>query len=310
MRQIAIISGKGGTGKTSIVASLFALAGRAVAVDCDVDAADLALVVPGDDVLREPFVAGRKAVLDCESCAACAECVSACRSGALELDTDTETIRVDPLRCEGCGVCGLVCPMGCVSYRDNVAGEWMVRRTSSGILVHAALGIAQDNSGKLVAHIREEARRLAKAEGHDLILIDGPPGIGCPVHAAITGADLLLVVTEPTLSGEHDLIRVMDLADHFMLDVNVLINKHDLAPRLTSRIEALCARRGVDVVGRLPFDPAVPVALSRGELPLVVESVAPHLHALGIALLGRQHVSPGVLPRREARPVDRGAVDD
>jgi MinD superfamily P-loop ATPase len=170
--------------------------------------------------------------------------------------------------------------MGCVGFRDNVAGEWMVRRTSSGILVHAALGIAQDNSGKLVAHVRQEARRLAQAEGIDLVLIDGPPGIGCPVHAAITGADLLLVVTEPTASGEHDLVRILDLADHFMLDVSVLVNKHDLAPRVTSRIEVLCARRGVDVVARLPFDPDVPRALSRGDLPLAVESVASPLRDL------------------------------
>lgn len=280
MRQIAIVSGKGGTGKTSIVASLFSLAGRAVAVDCDVDAADLALVVPGEDVSREPFVAGRKAVVDPEACALCCECVQACRSGALGVDPRTDAIEVDPLRCEGCGVCALVCPMGCMGFRHNVAGEWMVRRTSSGILVHAALGIAQDNSGKLVAHIREQARRLARAEGHDLVLIDGPPGIGCPVHAAITGADLLLVVTEPTASGEHDLARILDLADHFMLEVNVLVNKHDLSPPLTSRIEMLCARRGVDVVGRLPFDPDVPRALSRGDLPLAVETVASPLRDL------------------------------
>jgi MinD superfamily P-loop ATPase len=301
MRQITIISGKGGTGKTSIVASLFRLAGPAVAVDCDVDAADLALVLPGEDILREPFVAGRKAVVDPENCALCCECMHACRSGALDVDPRTDTMRVDPLRCEGCGVCSVVCPMGVIGYRDNVAGEWMVRRTGSGILVHAALGIAQDNSGKLVAHVREEARKLATAEGLDLILIDGPPGIGCPVHAAITGADLLVVVTEPTASGEHDLVRVMDLADHFMLEVAVVINKHDLAPALASRIEALCSRRGVDVLGRLPFDPGVPEALSRGELPLAVETVASHLHELWARLSRRAPPQPE-LEMRERPP--------
>lgn len=297
MRQIAVVSGKGGTGKTSVVASLFSLAGRAVAVDCDVDAADLALVLPGDDIVCEPFISGRRAVLDGESCALCCECIHACRSGALVLDPGTDSIRVDPLRCDGCGVCGLVCPMGCVGYRDNVAGEWRVRRTGSGILVHAALGIAQDSSGKLVAHIRQEARQRAAAGGIDVVLIDGPPGIGCPVHASITGADLLLVVTEPTASGEHDLVRIMDLADHFMLDACVLVNKHDLAPRLTSRIEALCARRGVDVVGRLPFDPGVPEALSRGELPLAVEAVAPLLHDLWARLSMPAPATPSIVVR-------------
>lgn len=274
MRQIAVISGKGGTGKTSVVASLVKIAGRAVAADCDVDAANLALLVPGEDVHRERFVAGRRAQIDPEICAGCGACVRDCRFGALALDEKTETTRVDPLACEGCGVCRLVCPTGAVSFRDNVAGEWMIRETDSGPLVHAALGVAQDNSGKLVARVRQEAQRLAGEKGHGLVIIDGPPGIGCPVHATVTGVDLVLVVTEPTASGEHDLERVLSLADHFGLAVSVLVNKWDLSEQHTSRIETLSRKRGADVVGQMPFDPEVPRALARGELPLVVPSIA------------------------------------
>jgi MinD superfamily P-loop ATPase len=273
MKQVAVISGKGGTGKTSVAASLVHLCGRAIAVDCDVDAANLALLVHGEDVLSEPFVAGRRARIDADTCAACYACAASCRSRAIVLDNETDPPRIDPLLCDGCGVCSLTCPTDAISYADNVAGSWMIRRTSSGLLVHAALGIAQDNSGKLVSRVREEARRLARIEDHDLILIDGPPGIGCPVHASITGVDLVLAVTEPTASAEHDLARVLDLADHFKLEAAVLVNKHDLDPDRTQRITTMCADRGVEVAGHMPFDEEVPRALSRGELPLKVASI-------------------------------------
>jgi MinD superfamily P-loop ATPase len=161
-----------------------------------------------------------------------------------------------------------------VSFVDNQAGVWMERRTAPGPLVHAALGIAQDNSGKLVAQVRQEARAVAEREGIDLILVDGPPGIGCPVHASLSGCDLAVVVTGPTPSGEHDLERVLELLDHFRVPAAVLINKHDLSPRLTARIEALAGKAGAQVVGRLPFSLEVPRALARGELPLAVEAVA------------------------------------
>jgi MinD superfamily P-loop ATPase len=155
----------------------------------------------------------------------------------------------------------------------------MMRSVAGGFLVHAELGVAQDSSGKLVARVREEAREIAKRESIDLVLVDGPPGIGCPVHAALTGVDLALLVTEPSVSGEHDLERALDLTDHFKIESGVLINKHDLDPERSRSIEKLCARRGVDIVARLPFDSEVPRALARGELPLVVPGMAEGLRA-------------------------------
>jgi MinD superfamily P-loop ATPase len=274
VKQLVVISGKGGTGKTSILASLARLAASASPVataDCDVDAANLALLLPGEDVRTQPFWSGRRARIDTDSCSLCGLCAEQCRAAAIRIE---DFATVDPLACEGCGVCELVCPVEAVSFVDNQAGVWLERRTAFGPLIHAALGIAQDNSGKLVAQVRQEARFAAERDGIDLILVDGPPGIGCPVHASLTGCDLALVVTEPTPSGEHDLERVLKLLDHFGVPGAVLINKHDLSPELTARIEALARRAGAHVVGKLPFSPEVPRALARGELPSTVEAVA------------------------------------
>jgi MinD superfamily P-loop ATPase len=201
----------------------------------------------------------------------CGACEERCRAAAIRVD---DVAAVDPLACEGCGVCELVCPVEAVSFVENHAGTWMERQTAFGPLIHAALGIAQDNSGKLVARVREEAREVADRDDIDLILVDGPPGIGCPVHASLTGCDLALVVTEPTPSGEHDLERVLQLLEHFKLPGSVLINKHDLSKEFTARIEDLAERAGAGIVGKLPFSAEVPRALARGELPLAVEAVA------------------------------------
>jgi MinD superfamily P-loop ATPase len=274
MRQLVVISGKGGTGKTSILASLAHLAARTasvVAADCDVDAANLALLLPGKDIRSTDFYAGRRASIDVERCIGCEQCVDSCRPAAIHMDDGTA--RVDPLACEGCGVCSLICQVYAVSYTDNLAGVWMERKTEVGTLIHAELGIAQDNSGKLVAEVRKQARAAAARDGVDLVLVDGPPGIGCPVHASLTGCDLALVVTEPTPSGEHDLRRVLQLLDHFKVPASILINKHDLSPGYADRIKSLAEEEQRPVAGEIPFLPQVPRALSRGELPLVIPQV-------------------------------------
>jgi MinD superfamily P-loop ATPase len=299
VKQLVVISGKGGTGKTSILASFAQLAASEsplVIADCDVEAPDLALLLTGPDIRAEEFWSGRRARIDAGSCVLCGLCATECHSGAIRMQHPPS---VDPLACEGCGVCALICPEEAVFFVDNQAGVWMERKTALGPLIHAALGVAQDNSGKLVARVRQEARAAAERDGIELILVDGPPGIGCPVHASITGCDLALVVTEPTPSGEHDLERVLSLLDHFRVPAGVLVNKHDLWPELTARIETLANETNAAVVGRLPFSPAVPRALARGELPLAVQAVAaPLAHAWSetLALLSSGDTA-GFVPR-------------
>jgi len=271
MRRLAIFSGKGGTGKTSLVAAFTHLHSRVVAADCDVDAANLALLLPGRDEPDRAFFSGKKArVLD-DLCSACGECVSTCRFGALDWTADGG-VAVDRLACEGCEVCARVCPFEAIALDDNQAGVWTRRSLDGEVgarwLVHATLGVAQDNSGKLVSRVRAEADALAAAHDIDTVLIDGPPGIGCAVHAAMGQVDRILVVTEPTPSGEHDLVRLLETAAQFDVPACVAINKHDLSERGSAAIVATCRRWGVEVIGWIPFDPAVPRALARGEVPL------------------------------------------
>ncbi|MGI5861028.1 MAG: ATP-binding protein [Myxococcales bacterium] len=269
-RQLAVLSGKGGTGKTSIVASLAALAGRAVVIDCDVDAANMALLMPGSDGPAQPFYAGRRARILEERCTACGRCMEACRFRALAFKGSR--LVVERLACEGCGACAHACPSGAIAYDDNLAGQWWIRPVAEGLLVHARLGIAQDNSGKLVASLRKTGRELAERDGYGLVLVDGPPGIGCPVHAALSGIDALLVVTEPTVAGEHDLRRIVGLAARFGVPTGVVINKHDLVPGAGERIERSCAKLEVPVLGRIPFDPLVPERASRGQPALAASA--------------------------------------
>ena len=262
MRELVVISGKGGTGKTSLVASFAALARRAVVADCDVDAADLHLVLEPRIARRGPFSGGLRARIMPGHCTACGKCEEICRFDAILYDGPgngrvPKTFRVDPIACEGCGVCAWFCAEGAVEFAPAQNGEWFTSDTRLGPLVHARLGIAEENSGKLVSLVRNEAKRLGASRGLDLAIIDGSPGIGCPVIASITGADLVLVVTEPTLSGLHDLGRVAELTAHFGIQTLVCVNKWDLNAGLTARIEADAQRIGVEPVGRIRYDRAV-----------------------------------------------------
>jgi len=258
-KELVVISGKGGTGKTSIVASFAALAAPAVLADCDVDAADLHLVLDPKTVRREGFSGGKRARIISDQCVRCGKCAELCRFGAVEVDDrdNDRSYRIDPIGCEGCGVCVWFCPEKAIEFTDAVNGEWFVSETRHGAMVHAKLGIAEENSGKLVSTVRQEAGRLAREQGLGLVLIDGSPGIGCPVVASITGADMVLIVTEPTLSGLHDLKRVADVAKHFGIAALVCVNKWDLNPDIATEIEQQASQNGLTVAGRVRYDRAV-----------------------------------------------------
>ena len=270
MKELVVISGKGGTGKTSVVACFAALAQNKVLADCDVDAPDLHLVLAPEVLHRQSFSGGKRARIGQKLCTACGLCEELCRFDAViheeaEGDGESELYWIDPIACEGCGVCAYFCPEEAIALEDVVNGEWFVSETRHGPMVHARLGIAEENSGKLVSLVRKQARRLAKEKLSELIIIDGSPGIGCPVIASITGADLVLVVTEPTLSGLHDLERVAQLTSHFGIPTMVCINKYDLNPELADRIEAMAGERGILVAGRIRYDAAVTKAQVAGK---------------------------------------------
>jgi len=255
MKQLTVISGKGGTGKTTLTAAFAHLAGNAVIADCDVDAADLHLILSPRLVKQESFHGNKLASIDRKLCNECGLCQENCRFGAIH------NFEVDHTSCEGCGVCSYVCPGKAISMRERLSGYWFISDTREGPMVHAKLGIAAENSGKLVSLVRQEAKELAEKEKKDLILIDGPPGIGCPVIASIGGVSMVLIVTEPTLSGLHDLKRILEVADHFSIPALVCINKFDINPENTGQIESYCKEQGVEVVGKIPYDPAVTGAM-------------------------------------------------
>jgi len=262
MKELVIISGKGGTGKTSVTASFAALAEHAVVADCDVDAADLHLVLSPRIREKHEFRSGREAVIRPQDCVACGLCLEYCRFDAVKKGksaTDAPFF-VDPISCEGCGVCVRFCPEKAVAFPERLCGEWMISDTRCGPMVHARLGIAAENSGKLVSLVRREARRIAEEQNRPLILVDGPPGIGCPVIASVTGASLVLVVTEPTVSGKHDLERVLSLARHFKIPAMICVNKWDINPDMTAQIEQKALLDGARIVGRIPWDRSVTAA--------------------------------------------------
>ncbi len=259
LRELVVISGKGGTGKTSIVASFAALAQDVVVADCDVDAADLHLVLDPTQEQRWPFSGGKHAVIDPARCTGCGLCAAHCRFDAILAPSTAGggPYGVDPIGCEGCGVCVDVCPEAAASLAPSLDGEWFVSRTRHGPMVHARLGIAQENSGKLVSLVRREAKAVALAQRRDLLICDGSPGIGCPVIASITGARLVLVVTEPTFSGLHDLERVAELCRQFQVKAGVCINKADINPEIAAQIEASAASWGMPLLGLVRYDGAV-----------------------------------------------------
>ena len=262
MKQLVVISGKGGTGKTSLVASFAALAKRAVLADCDVDAADLHLVVQSSLVSRNDFWGGKRALIDNDRCTDCGTCKDLCRFDAIS--SDPSSFSVDPIACEGCGVCAWFCAEEAIDLVDTIDGEWYLSETRLGPMVHARLRAAGENSGKLVSLLRTEARKAAKNRDIDLVIIDGAPGIGCPVISSITGADLVLVVTEPTLSGLHDLERVIRLTSHFGIATQIVVNRYDINEKVAMQAEKHAQKLGAGCVGRVRCDPAVTQAQIRG----------------------------------------------
>ncbi len=255
MKQLTIISGKGGTGKTTITAAFAHLCENGVLADSDVDAADLHLILEPEIKQQKAYSGGSVAFIDEEKCIQCGICVEKCRFEAIK------DFVVDPISCEGCTFCTYVCPEEATVMKEQISGNWFVSSTREGTMVHAKLGIAEDNSGKLVSVVRQKAKDIAEKNKNDLVIIDGPPGIGCPVIASITGADMILVVTEPTLSGLHDMERVLDTAKHFSIPAMVCVNKYDINRENTNKIEETCGEREVQVVGRLPYDKSVTAAM-------------------------------------------------
>ncbi|HXK61507.1 MAG TPA: ATP-binding protein [Acidobacteriota bacterium] len=264
MKQLAVISGKGGTGKTSIVASFAALAGDAVLADCDVDAADLHLVLSPAIIERHEFKSGHLARIRENGCRNCGQCMDFCRFEAIQPTADGRSYQVDPVACEGCGVCVRFCPAHCIEFEERTCGEWYVSETIHGPMVHARLGIAAENSGKLVTTVRQSAQQIAMDRRKSLLLIDGPPGIGCPVIASITGISFVLVVTEPTRSAFYDFERVTSLTAHFGIPTAVCVNKWDLNPEITKTIEQSALERNVWPAGRICYDSAVTRAQIQG----------------------------------------------
>jgi MinD superfamily P-loop ATPase len=262
MKEIVVLSGKGGTGKTSIVASFAALAQNKVLADCDVDAADLHLLLKSEVKEEKEFWSGQVSFIDEGKCTECGLCQELCHFGAIN------DFKVDPISCEGCGFCYQVCPVDAITMKDSMSGHWFISETKYGFLCHARLGIGQENSGKLVALVRKNAKTIAEREHSDLIITDGPPGIGCPVISSLSGANLALLVTEPTLSGIHDLERVIGVCRHFGVPALVCINKYDINEENTRRIETYCGSEGIEMAARISFDNVVTEAIVHG-LPVV-----------------------------------------
>jgi MinD superfamily P-loop ATPase len=260
MRQLTILSGKGGTGKTTLTASLAVLAKNSVVADCDVDAPDLHLLLHPEIIEMQQFKGSKIAVIDETKCTKCGVCREKCAFDAI-----TSDLKVDAIACEGCGVCAVVCPANAVTLAERVSGSAYISKTRYGFMSHAMLHPGEANSGKLVTIVRQNARIVAEKENSDLVIIDGSPGIGCPVIASITGVDAGLVVTEPTMSGIHDLERVLRLLEHFHVAPFVCVNMYDINKDNTEKILRFCGEKVVEVVGKIPFSPKVTEAMVNGK---------------------------------------------
>ncbi|MDD4995760.1 MAG: 4Fe-4S binding protein [Patescibacteria group bacterium] len=260
MRQIVVISGKGGTGKTVITGAFAALAKNKVMADCDVDAADLHLLLQPAIKERHEFRSGKTAVINKELCQKCGRCIDVCRFKAI-----TDDFTVDSMSCEGCAFCSHICPAQAIIMKESISGEWFISDTRFGPMVHAKLGIAEENSGKLVSLVRKQSKELAEKNNCDWVIIDGAPGIGCPVIASLSGIDCAVVVTEPTLSGLHDALRVIEVTKYFKVPSRLVINKYDLNPDMSGKIEEHCAKNGISLIGKVRFDKTVVEAMVEGK---------------------------------------------
>ena len=255
MTEIAILSGKGGTGKSSLSAALATLASKIVVVDCDVDAANLHLVLQPNDYCEEVYISGQKAIIDYQKCTDCGQCMEYCRFDAIHYKNDHYQIL--ETACDGCKLCTHVCPSDAISMVDHDESRWYVGDISNGKMVHARLAPGEDNSGKLVNIVRDQAREVAFDIKSDLILIDGPPGIGCPVVSSLSGIDKVVLVTEPTQSGIHDLKRIVELVSQYKVQTSVVINKSDLNQSLSEELKIWCQTMQIPVIGELTFDELV-----------------------------------------------------
>jgi MinD superfamily P-loop ATPase len=270
MKELVIISGKGGTGKTSITGALASLLGNFLLCDADVDAADLHLLMAPEIKKETVFQGGCLAVINEKKCSQCGLCLELCRYGAVSPEFE-----VDPIACEGCGVCVDFCPEKAIDFPVSNCGNWFISETRFGPMVHAHLGIAEENSGKLVSLIRREARELAEKKHLEIILTDGPPGIGCPVIASISGADMVLINAEPTVSGLHDMERVAKLAKHFKIPAMLLVNKFDLNPDQADNLENIAAKMGLICLDRVAFDPIFTKAMIAGKTIIEYDNLSP-----------------------------------
>lgn len=264
MKEIVVISGKGGTGKTSLTASFSVLGGSDLVVaDCDVDAADMHILLEPDMKRAEDFYSGELAVIEGGKCISCGRCEEICRFNAIGAGEDS--YKVDHLSCDGCGYCARICPVGAIENIEQNVGQLYVSKIRTGaFMVHARLGIGADNSGKLVARVKNEAKRKAEELRRELVLVDGSPGIGCPVVSSLSGADYVVLVTEPTVSGAHDLKRVYQLVKRFGIKAGCIVNKADLNPAMRDDLKGFMEDEGIDLLAEIPYDENFTKAITNG----------------------------------------------